>query len=77
MISSGYFNIFKRNPKFLWKYIHLQAELIVKFNIGISCRKLFMTVSSVSDPHRFYADPDPDSAFLLDADPDPDPTCRI
>jgi hypothetical protein len=30
---------------------------------------------SVSDPHRFYADPDP--AFLLNADPDPDPTCRI
>jgi ubiquitin related modifier 1 len=28
---------------------------------------------SVSDPHRFYADPDP--AFLLNADPDP--TCRI
>jgi hypothetical protein len=26
---------------------------------------------SVSDPHRFYADPDP--AFLLNADPDPDP----
>jgi hypothetical protein len=32
---------------------------------------------SVSDPHRFYADPDPDPAFLLNADPDPDPTCRI
>jgi hypothetical protein len=32
-------------------------------------------LSSVSDPHRFYADPDP--AFLLNADPDPDPTCRI
>jgi hypothetical protein len=34
---------------------------------------------SVSDPHRFYADPDPDPTFLLnaDADPDPDPTCRI
>jgi hypothetical protein len=31
--------------------------------------------TSVSDPHRFYADPDP--AFLLSADPDPDPTCRI
>jgi hypothetical protein len=34
---------------------------------------------SISDPHRFYADPDP--AFLLNAgpdpDPDPDPTCRI
>jgi hypothetical protein len=30
---------------------------------------------SVSDPHRFYADPDPDPAFLLNADPDP--TCRI
>jgi hypothetical protein len=33
--------------------------------------------TSVSDPHRFYADPDPDPAFLLNADPDPDPTCRI
>jgi hypothetical protein len=29
--------------------------------------------SSVSDPHRFYADPDP--AFLLNADQDP--TCEI
>jgi hypothetical protein len=43
------------------------------------------TAGSVSDPHRFYADPDPDPAFLLNADPDPafllnadpDPTCRI
>jgi hypothetical protein len=41
-------------------------------NVELDC-------SSVSDPHRFYADPDP--AFLLNADPDPepdpDPTCRI
>jgi hypothetical protein len=36
-----------------------------------------MFSGSVSDPHRFYADPDPDPAFLLNADPDPDPTCRI
>jgi hypothetical protein len=36
---------------------------------------MVLVVDSVSDPHRFYADPDP--AFLLNADPDPDPTCRI
>jgi hypothetical protein len=38
---------------------------------------IFIIKSIVSDPHRFYADPDP--AFLLNADPDldPDPTCRI
>jgi hypothetical protein len=34
-----------------------------------------LLVTSVSDPHRFYADPDPDPAFLLNADPDP--TCRM
>jgi hypothetical protein len=39
--------------------------------------QLFLAEISVSDPHRFYADPDPDPAFLLNADPDPDPTCRI
>jgi hypothetical protein len=39
-----------------------------------SCDFVFESVAySVSDPHRFYADPDP--AFLLNADPDP--TCRI
>jgi hypothetical protein len=43
----------------------------------------FLIKYSISDPHRFYADPDPDPAFLLNADPDPDldpdldPTCRI
>jgi hypothetical protein len=26
--------------------------------------------SRVSDPHHFYADPDPDSAFDINADPD-------
>jgi hypothetical protein len=39
---------------------------------GTPCPKDSL-VSSVSDPHRLYADPDP--AFLLNADPDP--TCRI
>jgi hypothetical protein len=34
-----------------------------------------VTLNSVSDPHRFYVDPDP--AFLMNADPDPDPTGRI
>jgi hypothetical protein len=46
---------------------------------GVIRRHFFFLQSSVSDPHRFYADPDP--AFLLNADPDPDldpdPTCRI
>jgi hypothetical protein len=37
----------------------------------------FMVLISVSDPYWFYADPDPDPAFLLNADPDPDPTCGI
>jgi hypothetical protein len=34
---------------------------------------LFCLLSaSVSDPHQFYADPDPDPAFLLNADADPE-----
>jgi hypothetical protein len=50
---------------------------------GSICKKIrspFISyTTSVSDPHRFYADPDldPDPAFFLNADPDPDPTCRI
>jgi hypothetical protein len=37
--------------------------------------EMIIAVASVSDPHRFYVDPDP--AFCWMADPDPDPTCRI
>jgi hypothetical protein len=37
------------------------------------CFKILSIGTSVSDPHLFYADPDP--AFLLNADPDP--TCKI
>jgi hypothetical protein len=51
-------------------------------NLLLTLRYIFIVLEKylfirVSDPHRFYADPDP--AFLLNADPDPDPdpTCRI
>jgi hypothetical protein len=46
------------------------TEIRVKENVSLYRS---MVLSSVSDPHRFYADPDldPDPAFLLNADPDP------
>ena len=33
-------------------------------------------IASVSDPHVFFADPDPEPAQNLHADPDPDPAYR-
>ncbi len=32
-----------------------------------------IVTSSVSDPHPFFADPDPDPTWKINADPDPDP----
>jgi hypothetical protein len=61
----------------------VSIELILPYSPGIVNIKEFMALSSVSDPHRLYADPDP--AFPMNADPDPafqmnadpDPRCTL
>ena len=55
------------------------CELKLKHFFIIYCRQLYVTLYGtvpilqiiVSDPHTFYADPDPD--IFGDSDPDPDP----
>jgi hypothetical protein len=50
-----------------WPYCRDLIDFFYLSSIRISLLKN-KARTSVSDPHRFYADPDP--AFLLNADPD-------
>jgi hypothetical protein len=56
------------------RHLYIRSVKICRFfRVLMKEIEFFLSGDSVSDPHRFYADPDP--AFLLNADPDP--TCRI